>query len=128
MEHIGYGIFQGCSALQSIKIPYVGSSRTAAGTTNTGEFANISGFFRSFNGSSWGTAIIPDTLTTVEVTSAAHIADDAFYRWSSGEFAPLLTTLKINEGVTTIGKNAFRGQSALGSFTIPGTVTSIGAL
>ena len=38
-----------------------------------------------------------------------------------------LTSVTLNEGLTTIGEYAFRGQKGITSITIPSTVTSIGA-
>ena len=63
---------------------------------------------------------IPTTLTTVNITDATHISDAAFNNCT------YLTTINLNDGITSIGDYAFQANIALKNFTIPESVTNIG--
>lgn len=68
-----------------------------------------------------GVVVVPSTVnyggTEYTVT---HIDDYAFNRCKS------LTYIRLNEGLTTIGKSAFEGCTSLSAISIPSSVTSIG--
>ncbi len=147
VESIGPGILYNCGSLCSLSIPFVGSSRNATATGYNGTISNYSddsfhrldGFFKYYTSVSGGgvsfSGTLPQSLTTVHVTNANQIPDQAFgnYRVANGgsfiyyTYAPVLEVLTLNEGIRSIGSDAFRGQSKLVSLPIPTTVTSIGA-
>lgn len=109
---IGFGALSGCTSLVTLKIPFAGGSSTA----NT-YFGYVFGAASpDENG-----AKVPDTLSSVELTSAANIGESAFAGCSS------LKAVGILMGTKSIGANAFSGCSGLVSALIPYTVETIGA-
>ena len=124
---IGYGAFSGCSSLTSISLPFVGASRTATGTSalfgyifGTTSYTGGSSTKQYYTSSSYSIYYIPASLKTVIITDATTLGYGVFYGCSS------LTSIIIQEGVTSIGDNAFYGCSSLTNITIPTSVTSIG--
>ncbi len=68
-----------------------------------------------------GDIVIPSSITYNGKTySVISIDEKAFFRNST------ITTVEIEDGVTTIGKNAFFNCTALTSYDIPASVTEIG--
>jgi len=63
---------------------------------------------------------IPTTLTTVNITDATRIPDAAFNNCT------YLTTINLNDGITSIGEYAFQTNTSLKNFTIPESVKNIG--
>ncbi len=128
---IGDGAFFGCNKLQSISIPFVGSSRTAIGTSSV--FGYIFGYTRVPNfGEVVSNAIyqyyhdyyyyhyyIPSSLKEVIITG--NVGENAFYNCSS------LTSVTIGNSVTSIGYDAFYNCSSLISVTLGNSVISIGS-
>lgn len=130
VDEISEGAFSGCSSLESITIPFVG---TNAGVTSDDidqyPFGNIFGT-TSYAG---GTAVkqpesptamgttyyIPRSLCSVTVTGG-NIHYGAFLNCS------MLTSIAIPDDVTSIGDYAFRECSSLTSINIPDGVTYIG--
>ena len=102
---IGSSAFSGCSSLESITLPFVGSSRDAIG--DDGQFIYVFG-------------TVPISLSTVIITNATQIVDEAF------ENCKNLTSIKLSDSVTSIGNSAFSGCTDLQSIIIPDSVTSIG--
>ena len=60
-----------------------------------------------------------DVIDVLTISGNGEMADDAFHSWN-------LNSVIINEGVTTIGQDAFLNCSGLASITIPSSVTTIG--
>lgn len=131
---IGISAFSGCSDLTSITIPFVGAE---AGKTSSDTYQYPFGYIfgtlsytggtavrQSYHGSSTSnftstTYYIPSSLRRVTVTGG-NILYGAFYNCS------MLTSVTIDNSVTSIGGSAFEDCSGLTSITIPDGVTSIG--
>lgn len=97
---IGNNAFSGLKSLQSLTIPFVGTSRSVSGKLE-------------------GLITKTTTLKTLTITNATTIAAVAFAEWSIEE-------VSLNEGITSIGNNAFAENPSLKSVLIPATVISIG--
>ena len=133
---IGGSAFSGCSGLESITIPFVGVSRKTAEDADQYPFGHIFGKTSYSGGSAteqryYGsvsttgsltitstTYYIPTSLKSVTVTGG-DILRGAFYDCDG------LTSVTIEDGVTSIGTSAFYGCSGLTSIVIPDSVTSI---
>ena len=132
LTSIGFGAFSGCSGLESITIPFVGESRKTAEDTYQYPFGYIFGassysggnatkqyYYGSSTTSTTSTTYyIPSTLKCVTVTGG-DILYGAFYGCRG------LTSVTIEDGVTSIGNSAFSSCSSLTSVTISGSVTRI---
>ena len=126
VEYIGEGAFSGCESLVSITIPFVGHSmpnRFASSATLFGYIFGESSYtsgvaveqaYADRAGTS-STYYIPSTLRSVTVTGGS-ILFGAFYNCS------MLTSIIIDNGVTSINDFAFRGCSGLKSITFPNDV------
>ena len=115
ITRIGFSVFENCTSLTSITIPFVGESLN--GTSNT-HFSYIFGapsYRYSYNSS-----YIPKSLKEVIITGGNSIGEKAFYECDS------LTSIEIPNSVTSIGEQAFYRCTKLTSVTIPNSVTSIG--
>ena len=110
---IGSGAFKNCNSLESITLPFVGMSPYASYNTHLGY---IFGFGTGNSASSY----IPESLTTVILTTATKLADQAFYNCAS------LTNIVIPESVTSIGNYAFYNCQNLSHLDLPQNLTSIG--
>ena len=128
VEQIHASAFQGCTALKSLTLPFIGTSRTATGadgvlgvlfgTVNEG---GVTQYNRLEGGSYYGYSYtIPATLQKVTVTDATQIPFGAFHN------CKFLNEIILNEGILTVSENAFRNCSGLTALAIPSTVTSIG--
>lgn len=102
------GAFNGCTSLKSMSLPFIGTS--LYGTKNT-NFGYIFGGDNKY---------VPSNLKTLTITGG-DIASDAFYGCTS------LTSITIDDGVTSIGVNAFSNCTSLTSITIGNGVMSIGS-
>ena len=125
---INQGVFSGCSLLKSITIPFAGgnkSSTVASDSTlfgyifGTSEFTGGTLTKQYYSGSSYTTYYIPSTLKSVTVTGS-NILYGAFYNCSG------LTSVTIDNGVTSIGNYAFCYCSNITMFVVSNSVTSIG--
>ena len=112
---IGQNAFYGCSALESITLPFVGYSATSTGTYGY--------FYYVFGGYSY----VPNTLKEIVITTATTIPYQAF---SGLQYVECIT---IPDTVTSIGEQAFYNCTSLkrlnstadGLFNIPESVTAI---
>ena len=129
------GAFAGCSSLEEITIPFVG---TKAGKTSSDTYQYPFGYIFGTSSYTGGTAVtqyyhssstayttsttyyIPSSLRSVTVTGG-NILYGAFYNCS------MLTSVTIPDSLTSIGSSAFYNCSGLTSITIPDSVTSIGS-
>lgn len=129
VETIGAGSFSGCAALEKMTLPFVGSSRTAAGTEDAvlgHVFGTVSSGgtvqYYTLNGTSLSgyRYEIPASLKQIQITDAAQIPFGAFYNCAN------LTEIVLNESLGSVGEHAFCNCSGLTALTIPDEVTSIG--
>jgi uncharacterized repeat protein (TIGR02543 family) len=113
---IGYSAFEGCSGLEEITLPFVGSKRGNTGTSDS-LFGYIFGSLsysggtatkQYYSSSGYSTFYIPSKLKKVVVTDETVVGYGAFYNCSG------LASLEIPNGVDSIGDNAF--------YNCPGTV------
>lgn len=138
---IGEGAFGGTN-MEEISIPFVGNSRTSTnwygplgyifGYEETKGDYTVSGAicqFRLYSESgyiqgqiNWTNFyyFIPETLRTVHITDATRIPENAFAELSQ------LTTITLNEGITSMGQSAFSNCRNLTALSIPSTVTRMG--
>ena len=133
VARIGEGAFSGCSLLESITIPFVGSRAGVTssdknqapfgyifGTSSyTGGTATTQRYYGSSTSSTTSTTFyIPSSLKSVTVTGG-EILYGAFSGCSG------LTSITIPNSVTSIGDYAFDDCTGLTNITIPNRVTSI---
>ena len=118
---IGYGAFQGCTGLAEITIPFVGGSAGATSASSSTLFGYIFGttFYtggtateQHYSSSSYTTYYIPTSLQKVTVTGG-----QLLYGAFSG--CKRLTSITLENGVTSIGNAAFSGCGGLKEITIP---------
>ena len=119
VETIGQSVFKNCKNLTSLTVPFLGESRDKSNTLGYLFTAPLSDSYQ-----------IPNGLTSVEITDATTISAYAFYDYymrglSGGNVH--LTSIVLNDGITSIGGNAFKGQSLLESIRLPADLTSVGA-
>ena len=125
---IGTGVFSGCSGLEEMTIPFVGSSATATEASPSTLFGYLFGtssytggqsVTQNYSTSSNTAYYIPSSLRSVTVTGG-NLLYGAFSRCSG------LSSVTIDNAVTSIGNHAFDYCSGLTSVTIGNSVTSIG--
>ncbi len=109
INYVSSYVFYGCSSLQSITLPFVGSS------VNETSYSTNFGYI--FGGNNY----VPASLKTVKITGGKSIGSSAFKDCTS------LTSVTIGNSVESIGSSAFYNCTSLTSITIPNSVTSIGS-
>jgi len=105
ITEIGWATFEGCSALESIIIPFVGHSKTDMENTHFGYIFGAS--YSSDNGE-----YIPETLKYVKIAGRSVIHQLAF------EDCGNITTIELSDKSESVGLSAFKGCSSLESITI----------
>lgn len=157
VNDIDNGAFNGCIKLESISLPFVGNSRTVSeyeavfgyifGYTSTWtrdkySSSSSSSFvyhqYSSVNDTIWQYSCknyyyyeyyrlqsyfyyIPSTLTNVVITDDTEIPEEAFLNCAN------ITSITLNDEVTSIGTRAFRNCTALTSADIETGLTTIGS-
>ena len=114
VNSIEKGAFYFCTYLESMTLPFVGGTRTS--NTFIGYIFDWSGYSSSSYNKN---RFIPSSLKSITLTK--EISDYAFYG------CPYITSVTIDNGVTSIGSYAFDGCTGLTSVTISDSVTNIGA-
>lgn len=117
VEYISRGVLSGCTSLQTLSLPYLGSSSSDSSNAYLGYLFGAT----SYSGNS---AYVPSSLTSVTVR-AGIVGNYAFSGLTSLREV-VLSQAVIPSGVSSIGDNAFNGCSSLGEITIPQSVTGIG--
>ena len=141
---IGNAAFKGCSSIESMTLPFVGTTEIAS-SDYTRVFGYIFGYATGYvgiltsNTSSYTTQgiysstsyyygyYIPDTIREVTITKQTAIPANAFYN------CDLIEEINIPTDTTSIGSDAFRNCQSLnklngkeiGEFNIPQSVTAI---
>lgn len=122
------GLFSGCTNIEHLSMPYVGLNALA-----TGEDGVLGALFgKSVSGGvvqyhaiegdtlKGFTYNIPTSLTTVILTNASQLSFGALYNCAS------ITSLELNEGISTVAPYALSGCCGLKSLTIPSSTSEIG--
>ena len=124
-DGFGKGIFNRCTALSDLTLPYAGFDPKSAAGKDSSWLGELFGDYIS--GYTYGvshgevTKYIPFALTKLNITGGTNIPDDSLYGFSS------LTSVSIPDETEYIGNNSFRGCSALEEFTMPSKANYIGA-
>ena len=126
---IGTDVFSGCSGLVSMTLPFIGSCRGNTGTADslfgylfgTASYSGGVATKQYYSGSGSKTYYIPSSLKSVVITDETNLSYGAFYGCNG------LTSVILNEGLSTIAWRVFNGCSALVSVVIPDSVTRIGS-
>ena len=107
LENIGFAVFEGCSSLETISVPFVGGGKNE----NT-YFGYIFGAEKYFNNN----LFVPSSLKEVKIFNGCKSVDDyAFYGCND------ITKIEFSDTsqLLTIGKFAFYGCSSLETMTLP---------
>ncbi len=145
---IGKGAFAGCTALQSLTVPFIGNTRGAEGEAallgwlfSDTQMSGCTLVYQYYSEYGMSAAYIPDSLEKVNVTDAETIGYGAFSSITSlqrvsitanilGERAfydcASLAEVELCEGITAIGQSAFARCVSLQKAVIPNSVRSIG--
>lgn len=104
VSQMGTNIFYECYDLESLTIPYVGSSRNFSCS-----FADLVDWDHS-----------KYSIKNIEITNAKSLSSSVFSGWAK------IQTVKLNEGISKIPNYAFQSCYSLYEINIPSSVTSIG--
>ena len=121
---LGWGIFEGCTAIEEITTPFVGAATTGH---NDAYYVLDSMFAYKSNSPSTTNTHVPASVKKVTITKQTELPYRAFYG------CKYIEEINIPDNVTSIGSAAFYGCSALlrlnstidGVFNIPEGVTEI---
>ncbi len=100
VTNIGQGAFSGCTALETLTLPFVGATKDGEENTYFGYVFGATQYTENAN-------YVPTTLTEVILTGGTKIGYSAFYGCSS------LVNITIPDSVASIGTSAFGGCSSL---------------
>lgn len=112
-EISGYA-FNNCNGIESITLPFLGSSVDATHTTHLGYIFGASSFTENKD-------YVPESLKTVVITGGTRIESYAF------AYCDNITSVTLPYGVTIIRSNAFKNCRSLLSLSIPASVTETGS-
>ena len=135
VEYISRGALSGCTSLQTLSLPYLGSSSSDSSNAYLGYLFGATSY-------SGNPSCVPSSLTSVTVR-AGYVGDYAFSGLTSLREVVLpqnmtavsahlfdgctsLSQVVIPSGVSSIGDYTFNGCTSLGEIAIPQGVTSIG--
>ena len=120
VKSIGYGAFQGCSSLKSVKWNVTNYTSECSSLFSGSPISSFT-FGENVEHIPGDLCSALDSLTSIVIpNSVTSIGDGAFAGCSS------LTSATIGNSVTSIGEHTFSWCSSLLSITIPNNVTSIG--
>lgn len=117
VEYTSRGVLSGCTSLQTLSLPYLGSSSSDSSNAYLGYLFGAT----SYSGNS---AYVPSSLASVTVR-AGYVGDYAFSGLTSLREV-VLSQAVISSGVSSIGDYAFNNCSSLEEISIPQSVTDIG--
>ncbi len=135
VEYISRGALSGCTSLQTLSLPYLGSSSSDSSNAYLGYLFGATSY-------SGNPSCVPSSLTSVTVR-AGYVGDYAFSGLTSLREVVLpqnmtavsahlfdgctsLSQVVIPSGVSSIGDYAFNNCSSLEEISIPQSVTDIG--
>ncbi|MBO4668220.1 MAG: leucine-rich repeat protein, partial [Bacilli bacterium] len=131
VEEIGLDILNGCNALESVTIPFVGFTRpNSENVSDHRPFGHLFGTNQNrgdicqhwpSNPSVDYWYVIPESLKTVTVTDSTYIPDYAFQN------CRMLVNINLPNEVTYIGQQAFRSCTNLSQFILPSDIDTIGS-
>lgn len=145
---IGKGAFAGCTALQSLAVPFIGNARGAEGEAallgwlfSDTPMSGCTLVYQYYSEYGMSAAHIPDSLTEVTVTDAENIGYGAFSSVTSLQSVSItanalgervfydcasLAEVELCSGITAIGQSAFARCVALQEIAIPASVQTVG--
>lgn len=118
---IGMGAFFGCNGLTGMTVPFVGEKSDQTGETFFGIIFRWVEYDCDYDGYTYNSINVPNSLRHLTVTGGQSIGDYAFYGCEN------VTEVELSYGITSIGKEAFSGCTSLESIFIPHSVTQIDA-
>ena len=123
VTNIAKGVFSGCSRLESLSLPFIGSERGNTGVKEavlghvfgTVAVADMVRIRQSLalDSSEWATNYFPSSLTSIIVTDETVVGYGAFFA------CDMLTNVTLNCGISSIGGYAFRNCTGLKKVVIP---------
>lgn len=145
---IGKGAFAGCTALQSLTVPFIGNARGAEGEAallgwlfSDTQMSGCTLVYQYYSEYGMSAAYIPDSLAEIIVTDAENIGYGAFSSVTSLQSVSItanvlgdrafydcasLTEIELCSGITAIGQSAFARCVALQEIAIPASVQTVG--
>lgn len=103
VEHLSYGIFNGCSNLQYIYLPFIGTDDNT-GNLNAAHYT------------------IPYLFGETSYTNSYEVANG----YASYQVPKSLEVIEIEKGITHISQNAFRAMSSVKTIKTEAAITTLG--
>ncbi len=131
VQEIGEKVFNECWGMTSLTVPFIGATREDSRTL--GYFfgnGDKSEYSETIDGETIYRSKAPANLKRIQVTDAREIAAGAFHRdllcnRNNSAFI-YLTSIILNDSITSIGKMAFTYQTSLQSIILPANLKAIG--
>ncbi len=129
VDAMGFAMLEGCGALESLTIPFVGGSRIVTDEEDLPEDADKTlpldtrylGYLFGAKSYTFTEGYLPASLIRVTLREGCtDIPANAFFDCSS------IREVVIPEGVTGIGRRAFYGCARLSTVTLPASVEALG--